>query len=378
MRILRRLVARSWITAALTLGALASASVAVNSPATAAIDSPGACSQVSYATAAIPRGVDRSAIPPNPDGPTLVGLAFFVTELRELDAVRDDYTFGGYVRSTWCDPSMAFDPAEAGTHEHVKVGAEAEQEMNRIWSPSGFPVDRVGRMEVTDRVLRVGHDGTVQNNLNISLRIAADFDLRRFPFDRQRLTLAVESFRWPEDVLVFVEEPEATDFSRDFTIPEWEIEGVGTRTESSLALRSATPFSRIVLEIDVARKSGFYLWKILLPLVIIVALSWSIFWMTEERVAGRSRITATGVLTIVAYQFVVGEDLPRIAYLTVLDKVMILSFMLLAVTVVQSLIVSRYQDDDMPRAVRIDRFSRLLFPGVYLVLVVLIAVTSGR
>jgi hypothetical protein len=100
--------------------------------------------------------------------------------------------------------------------------------------------------------------------------------------------------------------------------------------------------------------------------------------MSEERVAGRSRITATGVLTIVAYQFVVGEDLPRIAYLTLLDKVMILSFVLLAVTVVQSLIVSRYQDDDMPRAERIDRVSRLLFPGAYVLLLVLVLTTSGR
>ena len=37
-----------------------------------------------------------------------------------------------------------------------------------------------------------------------------------------------------------------------------------------------------------------------------------------------------------------------------------------------------HRDDDMPRAKRIDRFSRVLFPGVYLALLVLVAVTSGR
>jgi hypothetical protein len=116
----------------------------------------------------------------------------------------------------------------------------------------------------------------------------------------------------------------------------------------------------------------------MLPLIIIVGLSWSIFWMTEERVAGRSRITATGVLTIVAYQFVVAEDLPRIAYLTLLDKLMILSFLLLAVTVVQSLVIARYQDDDMPRALRIDRASRWIFPSAYLLRIVLVMTTAGR
>jgi hypothetical protein len=378
MRIFRTLVARSWFVCVLAFGTLASASAEGKSPTAAEIDSPGACSQVSYAPAPILPSGDRSSVPPNPDGPTLVGLAFFVTELREIDAVRDEYAFRGYVRSTWCDPGLAFDPEEVGRDERVTFGALAEQELQRMWNPSGFPVDAVGRMEVTERVLRVGHDGTVQSNMNISLRVAADFDLRRFPFDRQRLELVVESFRWSAEDLLLVPDPEATGFAHDFSIPEWRIERVGTRVESSHALRSAGPLSRLVLEIDVARRWGFYLWKILLPLVIIVALSWSIFWMTEERVAGRSRITATGVLTIVAYQFVVGEALPRIAYLTLLDKVMVVSFVLLAVTVVQSLIVSRYQDSDMPRARRIDRYSRLLFPGAYVLLLLLVVVTSGR
>jgi hypothetical protein len=239
-------------------------------------------------------------------------------------------------------------------------------------------VDEVGGIEVLDRVLSVGHDGTVQSNVNISVRIAANFDLRRFPFDRQRLDLAVESFLWPEDDLVFVAEPEASDFAHDFSMPEWRIERVGSRVESARALRSAKPFSRLVLDIEVARKSGFYLWKILLPLVVIVALSWSIFWMSGEAAVNRIRLSATGVLTIVAYQFVVGNDLPRIAYLTLLDKVMVLSFLLLAVTIVPSLLVSHYWDDDKPRARRIDRLSRVLFPGVYLVLLLLIFATSGR
>ena len=365
---------------ALLILALVAPSVAAKEshPAASHSDSPAACSQVSYAPAPIPPGVDRASVPPNPDGPTLVGLAFFITELREIDAVRDDYAFRGYVRTTWCDPSLAFDPAAAGSDKREMFGAVAEREMEKIWTPSGFPVNQESSLEVMERALRVLPDGTTQNNLNISLRVAADFDLRRFPFDRQRLELAVESFRWPADDLVFVAEPKATGFAHDFSIPEWEILGVGTRVESSRALRSETPFSRIVLEIDVARKWGFYLWKILLPLVIIVALSWSIFWMTDETIANRTRITATGVLTIVAYQFVVGEDLPRIGYLTLLDKVMIFSFVLLAVTVVQSLIVAYYQRDDMARAKRIDRISRLAFPGVYLALLALVVAASGR
>jgi hypothetical protein len=113
--------------------------------------------------------------------------------------------------------------------------------MQGSWFPSGLPVNRIGHMEVTDRELSVSHDDTVTSNINISLLVAADVDLRRFPFDRQRLKLAVESFLWPENVLVIVPEPQATGFAHDFSIPEWDIERVGTRIVSSSALRSGKP-----------------------------------------------------------------------------------------------------------------------------------------
>jgi hypothetical protein len=61
-------------------------------------------------------------------------MAFYIKELRGIDAVQDEYTFRGYVRSTWCDPRLAFDRAEAGSDTRVKFGAAAERAMQR----SGF------------------------------------------------------------------------------------------------------------------------------------------------------------------------------------------------------------------------------------------------
>ena len=142
-------------------------------------------------------------------------------------------------------------------------------------------------------------------------------------------------------------------------------------------MRSNTPVSRYTLEIEIARKSGFYLWKVFLPLVVIVALSWSVFWMTGERFSARSRISATGVLTIVAYQFVFAENLPRVGYLTLLDQVMIGSFGLLAVTVLESLLVDRANRDDPAKAIRIDHTSRWLFPAVYAAMLAAIALFAG-
>ena len=327
-------------------------------------ESPAACSNVGYGRANLGAGADPST-PPNPNGPTLVGAGVFVTQLRGLDAVRDEYAFRGYVRATWCDPRLAYDPDGVGSSERVYIGRKAEQQLERIWSPSGFPVNRVGSLEITERVVRIAPDGTVHNDLNVSAQLRGDFDLRRFPFDRQRLDLEIESFRWTVDELVFIEDQTTTGFARDFSMQEWKLGGVSSRVEEAASVRNARPFSRFVFEIDVERRAGFYLWKVMLPIFVIVAISWSVFWMTGERLAGRSRITASGVLTVVAYQFVIADGLPRIAYLTLLDKGMLVSFTLLAVTVVQSMLVAHYYEAAPETAALIDRRSRWVFPLVY-------------
>jgi hypothetical protein len=344
-------------------------------------ESPAACSQVDYGTPAAVAKLEAagSALtdPPNPNGPTIVGVGFFVNDIRGIDPVRDEFQFRGYVRLIWCDPRVAFDPKTKGQNELVFTGDRVEEEFQQMWFASGYSVNKVGELSFSERVLRIRHDGTIEQSINIRVPLATHYDLRRFPIDRQTLELQVESYLWNRDQLQFIHDETINGFRDGISIPEWNIEAVSGEVSETAVMRSDTPFSRYTLEIEIARKTGFYIWKLFLPLIVIVALSWSVFWMTDERFSGRSRISATGVLTIVAYQFVFAENLPRVGYLTLLDQVMIGSFGLLAVTVLESLLVDRANREDPAKAIQIDRTSRWLFPAVYAAMLAAIALFAG-
>jgi hypothetical protein len=314
-------------------------------------------------------------LPPDPQRPTEVVGGLFVEQIRDIDAVSNSFMFRGAITATWCDPRVAFDPQAEGREEKVFIGEEAAAEALRSWRAQGFPVNAVDAVQVTERVFRHRYDGTVTGEVNLSVRLATNFDLWRFPFDHQSLQMIIESFTWDASQVVFVADESATGFAADFEIPEWTIEDVRAHVEQVEVRRSSEPFSRFVLTIDIERKTGFYLWKVLLPLLAIVALSWAVFWMPDERFGVRVRATATGILTVVAYQFVANESLPRVAYLTLMDKIMVVSFLLLAVTVLESFLVSRYHNDEPDRALRIDRTSRWLFPLSYVILLTLIIQT---
>ena len=311
---------------------------------------------------------------PKSDGPVDIHVGLFVNELREIDAMADTFRFLGTVTATWCDPRLAFDPKEEGTETLAYHGLAAEEKTKSIWTVQGFPTNQIGAVAATQRVLRQRFDGRISATLNFDTKLAADYDLRRFPFDKQTLTLGMESFAWDASQLVMIANHDTTGFSNDFIMPEWDIVDVFAETMITDVARSEEPFSRLLLSIVIERKSGFYLWKVLLPLLIIVALSWSVFWMKDEKFAVRVRTSATGILTIVAYQFMAAKDLPRVAYLTLIDKIMVASFILLAITVVQSLIVSRCSDPEVGR--RIDRNARWIFPLAYVGLILIVVAAT--
>lgn len=314
---------------------------------------------------------------PNPNGPTLVGISFFVVNLRDINARTDSFGFRGHLKTSWCDPRLAFEPGKKDSDPRVYAGPDAERLLETIWFPRGYPVNQVGELIVSERVVRIHSDGTVQGNLNVRVSLQTDFDLRRFPFDQQTLELQIESYAYDRDKVVMVAEGSRTGFADGLTLPEWSIRGTSQRVVDIEAIRSDVAFSRVVFAIEITRKNGFYLWKVILPLFIIIAISWAIFWMTEEPLAGRSRISATGVLTVVAYQFVIAESLPRVTYLTLLDQLMIFSFILLFVTVLESMVVSHVKRRHFERGLKIDRTARWVFPSIYLVVVSMIWFTAG-
>jgi hypothetical protein len=75
--------------------------------------------------------------------------------------------------------------------------------------------------------------------------------------------------------------------------------------------------------LEAERRTGFYTWQQLVPLLLVVMMTWVVFWIPLEFVAPRVGLAATAMLTLIAYRFAMSSVLPPIAYLTRLDLFMI-------------------------------------------------------
>ena len=119
------------------------------------------------------------------------------------------------------------------------------------------------------------------------------------------------------------------------------------------------------------RDSWYTLRLVGLPVMIFVILSWSVFWMERSSVGDRMDISFIGILTVVPYQIMSSESLPKISYMTVLMSFMIISFLMMCASVSVNLRVAALDNSDRRlQGDRIDKLSRIFFPISYVVLTV--------
>jgi len=318
-----------------------------------------------------PAAPDHGA-PPGDGGPLLVEIRLRITELNQLDELTSSFRFEGFGEFRLCDPRSAFDAKAAGRETLRFSGADVEAP---VWNIRLHVVNGIGALEVTQRLVEIDANGNIRVFGYFSSSVGADFDLREFPFDRHELEIYLESFSHDrESVELSIQDDDLT-VSEDLRLAEWRIERVRARVENAERPYARPSFSRVVVSLDVAREWGFYLFKLWFPLSLIVALSWSVFWMSDESLVNRVRVASTAFLTVVAYQFAIAGSLPKVAYLTLMDRLMIMSFVLIALSVIQSMTSAKMREKDRDRAVGLDRRCRWLFPLAYATGILAMALT---
>jgi len=72
-------------------------------------------------------------------------------------------------------------------------------------------------------------------------------------------------------------------------------------------------FSEIHMEITLSRQSSNFIWQVISPLIVLVLLMWAVFWLDVDNLSERLNLALIGVLTIVAYQFLIDGTMPRIS-----------------------------------------------------------------
>ena len=147
-------------------------------------------------------------------------------------------------------------------------------------------------------------------------------------------------------------------------IPGWDLVGVEyeniTYTEND-----GLDYSGLVIDLKVERQSSYYLYKIILPIIFILMISWSVFWVRGSQLEAKVNVTIVCLLSLIAYNFIIDEDLPKLSYLTFLDVFILLSYFytgIATILCVYSLVRKLKSGADISK---VDLIARWLGPSSY-------------
>lgn len=317
--------------------------------------------------------------PPKEAGPVVVLARFEFDDINEINDGAETFEFTGVLTLKWRDPRQAFDPAVAGVDEKIYQGSYQFDEISPGWYPQLILVNEAGLYENSGVVLRVEPDGTSTLIETLNAAAESEIDMRQFPFDSHRLEAIFEVLGFDKDeVLLQVESDGTSSVASDVRVPQWNVKGVSESVRdrpASYAGRRGVS-SAFVVSVDVRREPFFTMRLVIMPLIVIVLLSFSVFWMDRSSLGDRLSVSFIGILTGVAYLLLTSDQLPHIAYFTLIHGFLNLSFLTMCATVVINLVVGML-DKQGKSALgdRVDRRCRWAFPLTYFgLLIIMVAV----
>ena len=196
-----------------------------------------------------------------------------------------------------------------------------------------------------------------------------ELDLRDFPLDDQILPIRLVFPDYTPGELLVEVDSETSGRSPAFHIPDWVI-GDGELRVEPLKFTPTLSKARILYELKADRQTYYYYLKIMLPLVFIVCMSWAVFWIHPEHADSQIGVATSSILTLIAYRFILGNLLPKVAYMTRLDYFILASTILVFIALIEVLITTALTKAKRASLARKwDLWCRWLFPTAYLLLI---------
>ncbi len=292
-----------------------------------------------------------------------VRITLYLVDLVEIEGAEQTFFADVFLGAEWYDPELD------GAFE-----APRTIDLTEAWHPQLLFVNLLSTSQDLPQRLHVQPDGSVQYRQRYTGRFSAPMNLRAFPLDSQELDLWLVVVPRLGEETVLVPDERATLLASDrLSVSDWRLGGYALEAREFRATPRQRPIPGIALTMQAERLKSYYLIQVLFPLVCIVLMGWTVFWVSPAVVPTRMGVVVTTMLTIFAYRFMLVNHVPRLSYLTRLDYFMLgatIVIMLALFTMAGTSYLTRTGREEVVE--KIDRVGRVLYPltfGVYSLIV---------
>jgi len=228
----------------------------------------------------------------------------------------------------------------------------------------------VGNGTITQRTgeVREEHKDFHYASCRIDAEITQFFDVSRFPFDDHVLRIEIEDTQSEAEFVEYVADAENSSVSPQAQVPGWTIvapsaEVVPHRYATNygnidLATGNASVYSEYALSIPLRRSGVGYFAKLFFGLFIAVGIALLALRIKPTDLDPRFGLPVGSIFAAVGSLYVVTSQLPDTNVITLSDRLHILGFAVIFVTLVESTVsLHRWGSGDEDGSRRLDRLT---------------------
>ena len=220
------------------------------------------------------------------------------------------------------------------------------------------------------------------NELNIEYILTGnyvfntDFEYQNFPFDRQKVKFELVNFFDLSSGILDTSLRTLSrleEFKEKNNINGWDIIDAKVYHNAYKDPTVIEPSDVLTIELLLERQHGYYIYKVILPIIIILMVCWSSTYVVPRELESKLTITIVCLLSLIAYNFIIDKEIPKLEYLTTIDWIILLSYFYAAMPNILSIYTfNLYKSKKTNRLNKVNFYSKRYGPLSYLILVLFI------
>lgn len=217
--------------------------------------------------------------------------------------------------------------------------------------------------------------------------VKKNWDIRRFPFDEQYMTLEFEDSDKDIATLVYAADTANTKPDASLALTNWKIQRFGITTETKKynstygdpGLSEGSEYPHASLTVHIKRESWGLFFSLFTGLYVAFFISSLVFFIDPVDVDPRFGLSVGGLFAAVGNKYIVDSILPQSTTFTLVDKLHILTYIFLLLCIVLSVIsLQIWKNGDKSRSARFDRRAYFIIVSLYMLINIGLIYQSSR
>jgi hypothetical protein len=316
-------------------------------------------------------GLDGDTSPNSQDVlrlPIEVQAGFLLQEIVKIDPSNEIMTAVGTIKLDWTDPALAFSPDECDCRQkeyNENTFSKFLSDAGGNW-PNYTIFNQQGNRWTQNRLLTIQPDGHATYLERISTDFQLNFEFQQYPFDRQNFYIYLDMLH-PESQYKMVPGANLSGIDPEHGEDEFILTDFDTSVKSVISSQNF-PTSRFIFHFGAPRHLEYYLFRIFIPILLIILISYITFFLKDF--TRRIEVATGNVLLFIAFSWSLAEEYPRMGYLTFLDAIMAITFVINTLVVFYNVYLKWLETHgQLEKAERIDKVADWAYPISYMIMV---------